>query len=145
MIDHFIFEHPSNATSCNEQCIQKLIAQPSVFFKKIEGPVCRWHLLLGESGFVREATSWLTNHPDFAEALVKWREGVAGVEPDRHMQVNSGLASVQYLVESCLKVIRRDLQSNEELSDVAAFSAHLADGCGGRLRVEAAKSSVLCG
>ena len=75
---------------------------------------------------MREATSWLTNHPDFAEALVKWREGVAGVEPDRHRQVNSGLASVLYLVESFLKVIRRDLQSNEELSDVAAFSSHLA-------------------
>ena len=53
--DCFIFEHPSNASSCNEQCLQKLIAQPSVF--RLEGPLCRWHLLSGKSGFVREPTS----------------------------------------------------------------------------------------
>ena len=33
---HFIFEHPPNASSWNEQCTQKPVAQPCVF--RIEGP-----------------------------------------------------------------------------------------------------------
>ena len=88
--------------------------------------MCRWHLLSAESGFVREPTSWLTNHPDLAEALDKWCESVSGVEPDRHVQVNNELESARYLVglvDSFLKVFREDLRGNEELSDVAAFSA----------------------
>ena len=74
-----------------------LIAQPSVF--RIEGPMCRWHLLSGESAFVTEPTSWLTNHPDLTDALEKWRQRVSGVELDRHVQVKNGLASVRYHVE----------------------------------------------
>ena len=80
----------------------------------------------GKSGFVTERTSRLTNHPDLAEALEKWRESVSGVELDRHTQVKSGLASARYpvdLVESFLKVIREDFRGNEKLSDVAALSA----------------------
>ena len=50
--DHFIFEHPSNASSWNEVCVQKLVALPSVL--RVKGPMCRWHLLSGESGFIRE-------------------------------------------------------------------------------------------
>ena len=43
--------------------------------------MCRWHLLSDGSGFVCEGTSWLTNHPDLADALEKWRVscGVGGV------------------------------------------------------------------
>ena len=48
--DHFIFEHPSNASSWNELCVRKTISQPSVF--GIEGPTCRWHHLSGEAGFL---------------------------------------------------------------------------------------------
>ena len=61
-----------------------------------EGPTCRWHLLSGESGCVREPTSWFTNHPDFSDALQKWRESISGVEPDRHVQVKNGLASPRW-------------------------------------------------
>ena len=39
--DHLIFEHPTNATSWNEQCIQKLNSQPSVFFE-LKDPWVRW-------------------------------------------------------------------------------------------------------
>ena len=53
--DHFLCEHSLNASSWDEQRFHKLIAQPRVF--RIEGPMCRWHLLSGESGFVREPTS----------------------------------------------------------------------------------------
>ena len=116
--DHFIFDHPLNASTRNESCIQKLIAHPSVF--RIEG------LPSGKSGFVREPTSWWTNFPDLAEALEKWRESVSGVELDRHAQVKNGSASARYLVElveSFLKIIREDLRGNRELSDAAAFSA----------------------
>ena len=49
-----------------------------------EGPLCRWHLLSGKSGLVRE----LTNVPDLAEALATWCECVSGGEPDRHVQAN---------------------------------------------------------
>ena len=122
--DHVIFEHPSNASSLSEPCTQKLIAQPSVF--RIEGSMCRWHLLSGESGFVRELASWLTNHPDLADALEKWCDSVPGDELDRHMQVINALAAARYLVElvgSFLEEVRADLRGNEELSDVAAFSA----------------------
>ena len=80
--DHFIFGHPSNASSWNESCIRKPIAQTSVL--SIERPICRWSV---ESGFVRELTSWLTHDPDLADALEKWRETVSGVEPNRHVQV----------------------------------------------------------
>ena len=65
--DHFIYEHPSNASSWNALCVQKFVPQQCVF--QIEGPICRWHLLYDESGFTRELVSWLTNHPDLAEAL----------------------------------------------------------------------------
>ena len=75
---------------------------------------------------MREPTSWLTNHPDVPEAFEKWRESVSAVELDKNVQVNTGLASARYLVdlvESFVKVSRDDLRGNEELSDVAAFSA----------------------
>ena len=72
-------------------CFQKLVAQPSVF--RVEGPVCRWHLLSGESGFMREPISWLANHPHLALALEQWRENASGTEPDRCVQVKNGLAS----------------------------------------------------
>ena len=115
--DRFIFEHPSN-----EQSIQKLTVQQSVF--RTEGPTCRWHFFLsGRSGFVRQPTSWLTNHPDRAEALEKWCESVSGGEPDKHVQVKKYLASARYpveLVEYCPRVVREGLRGNEELSDVAA-------------------------
>ena len=84
---HFFLKHPSIASSWNEQCLQKLIAQPSVF--RIEGPMCRWHLLSGENRCAREPSSWLTNHPDLADALDKWPESVSGVEPDGHVQVTT--------------------------------------------------------
>ena len=122
--DHFLCEHSSNASSWDEQRCHKLIAQPSVF--QIEGPICRWHLLSDESGFTRELVSWLTNHPDLAEALEQWRESVSGIEPDRHVQVMSGLASVRYpleLVESFLGVLREDPRGDEELSNVAVLTA----------------------
>ena len=38
------------------------------------------------AGFVREATSWLTNHSDLAETLERWRESVSGGESDKHVQ-----------------------------------------------------------
>ena len=88
--------------------------------------MCRWHLLSGESVFMREPTSWLTNHRDFADVLEKWHASVSGVEPDKHVQVKNGLTSARYLVElveSFPKVIREDLRCNEELSDLATFSA----------------------
>ena len=80
----------------------------------------------GESGVERELVSWLTNHPDLAEALEQWRGSVSGVELDRHVQVKNVLVSAWYLVElveSFLKVVREELRGNEELSDVAPFSA----------------------
>ena len=45
----------------------------------------------------------MTNHPDLAEALEKWRESVSGIELDRHEQVKNGLSSARYPV-SFLKV-----------------------------------------
>ena len=81
---------------------------------------------VGRNGFTREPTSWLTNLPDLADAFEKWRKSVSGVEADRHVQVNSGLASTRYpvdLVESFLRGVREDLRGDEELSNVAAFSA----------------------
>ena len=78
--------------------------------------MCRWHLLLGESGFVREFASLLTNHPEVAEALEQWRDSVSGIEPDRHEQVKNGLASARHLVglvESFLRVVREDLRGDE--------------------------------
>ena len=88
--DHFIFEDPWNAFSRNEQCLQKLIAQPSVF--RIEGPMCRWHQLSGESGFVREPTSWWTNHRDLESVC----DSVSRSKLDRHAQVKKwhGISSV---------------------------------------------------
>ena len=122
--DHVIFEHPSNASSWNELCVQKLVAQPSVF--RVEGPMCRWHLLSGESGFMREPVSWLTNIPHLAPALEHWRENASGTEPDRDMQVKKGSASARYpveLVESFLRVVREDLRGSDEIPNVKAFAA----------------------
>ena len=45
--DHFIFEHPSNASFWNELCVQKLVAKPSV--ARIEGPMCRTHVSLASA------------------------------------------------------------------------------------------------
>ena len=90
-----------------------------------EGPMCRWHVLSGKSGFVREVTSWLTNHPGLAEALGKWCESVSGDELDRHGQVKSGLTSARYLVELVESALK-DFRGSEELSDVGAFAAGLS-------------------
>ena len=122
--DHFIFEHPSNASSWNELCVKELVLQSSVF--RVEGPMCHWHLLSGESGFMRGPVSWLTNHPHLAQALEQWRENAFGAEPKKHVEVKNGLASARYpveLVESFLRVVREDLRGCEELSNVAALSA----------------------
>ena len=62
--------------------------------------MCRWHVLSGDSGFVRELASWLANHPHLVQALEPWRENTSGAEPDRHVQVKNGLASARYPVES---------------------------------------------
>ena len=43
--DHFLFEYPSNASSWNKLCVQKVVAQPCVV--RDEGSMCRWHLLSG--------------------------------------------------------------------------------------------------
>ena len=67
---------------------QNLIAQPSVF--KIEGPMCRLANLIYKRTYI--------------------------MEPDRHVQVKSGLTSAQYpveLVESFLKVIRQELRATK--------------------------------
>ena len=99
--DHFIFEHPPNASSWNEVCVQKFVAHQACCT-----PMCRWHLLSGESGFMRELVSWLTTHPHWAQALEQKRENTSGAEPDRHAQAKNGLASARYpveLVESFLK------------------------------------------
>ena len=80
----------------------------------------------GESGFVREPVSLLTNHLHFAHALEQWRESTSGTEPDWHAQVKNGLASAPCpveLVESFLRVVRDDLRASEELSNVTAFAA----------------------
>ena len=68
----------------------------------------------------------MTNHPDLADALEKWRESVSGVELDRNVHVKNGLTSAWYLVElveSFQNAVREDLRGNEDVSDVAAFSA----------------------
>ena len=85
--------------------------------KAFPGIFCR-HLLSGESGFMREFVSWLTNHPNLSQALERWREIASEVEPDRHVQVKSGFASARNLVEmveSFLRVVREDLRSGEAL------------------------------
>ena len=116
--DHFLFEHSSNAPSWNEQRIEKLFL--SQVFLQLKDPCVVGICLSGESVFMREPTSWLTNHPDFANALEKWHASVSAVEPDKHVQVKNGLTSARYpveLVESFPNVIREDLRCNEELSD----------------------------
>ena len=88
--------------------------------------MCRWHLLSGESGLMRELVSLVTNHPHSAQALEQWRENTSGSEPDWHVQVKSGSARTRYLVKLVkffLRVVREDLRGREELSKVAAFSA----------------------
>ena len=46
--DHFIFEHPSNASSRNDVCVRKLTAQPNVFLESkdpcVVGICCRLNL-----------------------------------------------------------------------------------------------------
>ena len=72
-------------------------------------------LLSGKSGFLRG--------PGSAREMV--RKCVGG-EPDSHVPMQNGLALARYLldlVESFPKLIREDLRGQEELSDVAAFSA----------------------
>ena len=91
--DHFIFEHPSNASSWNELCVQKLVAQPSVFFK-LKDPC-----VAGICNRVNLDLSWLANDPDLAQALQQWRESASGIEFDRHVQVKNGLASAWHPVE----------------------------------------------
>ena len=108
--DQFVFEHPSNASSWNK--VHKLVTRPSVF--RVEGPMCRWHLLSGESGFMRKKVSWLTNHSHLAQALEQWRENTSATEPDRHVQVKSGLASDRCpvdLVESFLRSVVKTFEA----------------------------------
>ena len=124
--DHFIFEPPPFTFCWNETRVRKFISEPSVF--RVHGPIRRWWLLSGESGksgFVRERSSWLTIHPDLAEALEKWCESASGGGPGRLVHVEAGLTSVRFLVkliEPILEIIREDFRVSEELSDVVAFS-----------------------
>ena len=55
--------------------------------------------VVGRIWITREPVSWLTNHPDLAQALEHWRESASGTEADTHVQVNNGLASARYPVE----------------------------------------------
>ena len=68
-------------------------------------------LAVGKSGFLRERTSWLTNHADLTEALKKWRERVSGIELDGHAHLKNVSASARYpikWVDYFLQVIRED-------------------------------------
>ena len=129
--DHFIFEHPY----LGKNCVVGSSLHSQVFLDLkdpcVVGICCR----SVKSGFAREPTSWLTNHPHLAEELTNWRENVSGREPARHVQVKSGLASAWYLVElveSFLRVVLEDLRGDKEPSTVAAFSAGPSqhEGCG---------------
>ena len=110
-------------------CVFRSSLQSQVLFElkdQCVGPMCRWHLLSGESGFMKELVSWLTNHPHLAQALEQWRDNTSGAEKDRHVQVKNGLASARHLVElveSFLRVVREEIRGGEEHSNVAAFSA----------------------
>ena len=154
--DHIIFEHPSSASSLGELCVFRSLL--SVF--RVEGPMCRWRLLSGESGFMRQPVSWLTNHPHLAQAFEQWRENTPGTEPDRHVQVNNGLASAPYpveLVETFPRVVREDLRGSEQLSNATAFAAGPSlhkdclveemfsdDVCGGVLEAESPSQGHGC-
>ena len=70
----------------------------------------RWRLLTSKSG-----------KPGFVPDLAQTLESVSGGEPDRHARVESAHCP-EKLIGSIL-IIREDLRINEELSDVAAFSA----------------------
>ena len=61
-------------------CDQKLVAQPSLF--RVEGPMCRWNLVSGESVQMRKPIPWLTNYPHLAQAFEQWRENASGTDPD---------------------------------------------------------------
>ena len=61
-----------------------------------------------------------------AETLSTWRENVYGIDLEKHVQMNNGVASSRYPVELVIyfeKVVREDYRSIEDLSDVAVFSA----------------------
>ena len=106
---------------------------------------------------MRERTSWLTIHPDLAEALKKWCESASGGEPDRLVHVEHGLTSVRFpvsLIEPFLEIIREDFRVTDELSNVAAFSSgpsphedclakniFVDDECGGVLESERVKQT----
>ena len=51
-----------------------------------------------------------------------WRENTSGAEPDRHVQVQNGLTSARYPVES-VESFLRVVRGSEGLSNVATFSA----------------------
>eukprot|EP00971_Amphidinium_carterae_P049539 976295-Amphidinium_carterae.1 len=106
--------------------------EPTVW--RVNGPMCRWGLRAtdprtGREGFVKKPTSWLTNHPGLAEVLKGWCVCVGSDgQPYRHVQLIGGLAAAaaKYpprLVSGVLRVLRDDLRKDEDLSDLAGFSA----------------------
>ena len=128
----FLFEQPASAKSWGYSCVQDLLSKDGVV--RVVGPMCRWGLraidkITGREGFVRKPTAWMTNHAGLAAVLQGWCECLPeNGMPYRHVRLMGGLAApaARYpakLVIAILKVLREDLRSSGELSDLAGFSA----------------------
>ena len=96
----FLHEHPDKADSWHDAEIVELSQRPGVF--RVRGPMCRWGLQLddckgdfvGEKGYVRKMTGWLTNNETLAKLLDTTCSNELGKEEwHRHVHlIGGGLA-----------------------------------------------------
>ena len=106
----------SNVLSWNAVCVcvcKKKACRAAKFF--LERPLCRWHLLSGESPKI-VIDKYFT--------LVNKRSNNGVEQPTGFVHVRNGLPSTRRLelVESFVKVVHEDLQTNEELSNARSFT-----------------------
>ena len=88
---YFLHEHPQSATSWREPCIQRIMGKTGVL--KVSADQCQYGLLSRDKtgeGYVRKATSFMTNAPYVALQLQKRCPNRTGRVVHRHVTLEGG-------------------------------------------------------
>lgn len=124
---YFLHEHPKEATSWDDEEVQKIKARPGVYV--VQSPMCRFNMKLkdmhGEELRVRKETLWMTNAEEIAEQLQGVCENqLKGKEIHRHVHLIGGNRSkmaqvyTKELVEAILTGLKNQLMKDHKLNSV---------------------------
>jgi hypothetical protein len=127
---YFLHEHPKAAPSWKEPEMVELMEDTSVVY--VEGPMCRWDVMgkvASGAGYVRQATGWITNCPEIADALRGVSSSFVSKQPwPRQLCLVNGRAVAArmfppLLVGVVLRKLAKQLAQGDSLSTMEILTA----------------------